>query len=604
MKKKILTILPLLLSIVLVHAQTGIATPEPTTYRGAFAPSPVPMWTDNWTNWDPQNTFYGAATVTVSGVITTNTTWTKNNVYKLSGLVFVDSLVTLTIEAGTVIRGDETVANSSLVVQRGAQLIANGTPCNPIVFTSNKAIGARAKADWGGVILLGRAKHNLGVQNAIEGIDPTNLRIYHGGLNDADNSGSMKYVRIEFGGFVFAPNQEINGLTFGSVGNGTTIDYVQTSFINDDSFEWFGGSVNCKHLVAYRGLDDDFDTDNGFSGTVQFGLGVRDPQISDAPTISTSEGFESDNNATGTTATPKTTASFYNITQIGAFRCTNNAGGITQPTAIGFRRGARLRRNTELKIFNSILMNNWRGLLVDAVTAATNQIAFKNNVVAMDYTFNSTVSGATGLALAGEDATSTAYLTNPANTNTIISTPCDVLVNAWDFLNPDYRPNAIGSGAALAGCDLTPGIQISTGLFTANQTAEVVVDLFEGAVGNSNGTITVTIPIPSGWTIALLGGPALTATPTLGTLNGTSAANGGASFDNTKWQFSISSGNLVATSIPGFNVLSGGSASIGLTAKRNATTPGGTNQSLSVTLTGGADVDGTNNSALTGLSAN
>jgi hypothetical protein len=599
MKKKILSILPLLLfTAVVVNAQV-----EPTTYRGAFAPAPVAQWTDNWTNWDPQNASYAAPTVNVTGVITANTTWTKNNVYLLQGLVFVDSLVTLTIEAGTVIRGDATTSASSLIVQRGAQIIANGTPCNPIVFTSSKAIGARLKGDWGGVIILGRALNNVSNDFAIEGIGTTNVRARHGGTNNADNSGSLKYVRIEYAGFVFAANNEINSLTMGSVGTGTTIDYVQTSFGNDDAFEWFGGAVNCKHLVSYRNLDDDFDTDNGFSGTIQYGLAVRDPQVSDAPAISTSEGFESDNNAGGTAATPKTSAKFYNITQIGAFRCGSNAGGITQPTADGFRRGARIRRVSELKIFNSIFMNNWRGLLVDAGTLALNQQAFQNNIIAMDLS-TIWVAPYAGVALAGEDAGTTAFLTAVANTNTIISTPCDVLVNAWSFLNPDYRPNGAGTGAALAGCDLAPGIQISTGLFVANQTAEVVVDLFENAIGNSNGTITITIPVPSGWTIALLGGPALTATPTIGTLNGTSAGNGGSPFDNTKWRFSIQSGNLIATSIDGFSISSGGSASIGLTAKRNAATPGGTNQSLSVTLSGGSDIDGTNNGSLTGLGAN
>jgi hypothetical protein len=599
MKKKILSILPLLLfTAVVVNAQI-----EPTTYRGAFAPAPVAQWTDNWTNWDPQNASYAAPTVTVTGVIAANTTWTKNNVYLLQGLVFVDSLVTLTIEAGTVIRGDATTTASSLIVQRGAQIIANGTPCNPIVFTSSKAIGARVKGDWGGLIILGRAINNQSNNVNIEGIGVTNPRARYGGTDNADNSGSLKYIRLEYCGFVFAANNEINSLTMGSVGSGTTIDYVQTSFGNDDAFEWFGGSVNAKHLVSYRNLDDDFDTDFGYSGTVQFGLAVRDPQISDAPAVSTSEGFESDNDGAGSTLTPKTSASFYNITQIGAFRCGSNAGGITQPTADGFRRGARLRRRTELKIFNSIFMNNWRGLLVDANTLL-GPVTFKNNIIAMDYTFNSTVVGATGLALAAEDAATNTFLTAPANTNTILSTPCDVLVNAWSFLNPDYRPNGAGTGAALAGCDLAPGIQISTGLFVANQTAEVVVDLFENAIGNSNGTITITIPVPSGWTIALLGGPALTATPTIGTLNGTSAGNGGSPFDNTKWRFSISSGNLIATSIDGFSISSGGSASIGLTAKRNAATPGGTNQSLSVTLSGGSDIDGTNNGSLTGLGAN
>ncbi len=605
MKKKILSILPLLLfTATLVNAQFI----ETTTYRGAFAPAPTAQWTDNWTNYNPQNTFYAAPTVNVTGVITANTTWTKNNVYLLQGIVYVDSLVTLTIEAGTVIRGDALTVISSLVVQRGATIIANGTPCNPIVFTSSKAVGSRVAGDWGGLTILGRGVTNQGNNVNIEGIGATEPRARYGGSNNADNSGSLKYIRIEYAGFAIAANNELNSITFGGVGSGTTVDYVQTSFGNDDAFEWFGGAVNCKHLVSYRNLDDDFDTDFGYSGLVQFGLAIKDPAVSDAPAVSTSEGFESDNNGTAPfTSTPKTSASFYNITQIGAFRCTSNSPSVTQPTAIGFRRGVRLRRNTELKIFNSILMNNWRGLVMDAdvlTNSATGGAAFKNNIIAMDYAFNSTVSGATGLALAAENAATSTYLTAAANTNTVISTPCDVLVNAWDFLNPDYRPNGAGSGAASSGCDLAPGIQISTGLFVANQTAEVVVDLFENAIGNSNGTITITIPVPSGWTIALLGGPALTATPTLGTLNGTSAGNGGSPFDNTKWRFSIQSGNLIATSIDGFSISSGGSASIGLTAKRNATTPGGTNQSLSVTLSGGSDIDGTNNGSLTGLGAN
>jgi hypothetical protein len=607
MKKKILSILPLFLfTTVLTNAQFV----EATNYRGAFAPAPTQMWTDNWTNWDPQNTFYAAPTVNVTGVITANTTWTKNNVYLLQGLVFVDTLVTLTIEPGTVIRGDASTIISTLVIQRGAKIIANGTACNPIVFTSSKAAGSRLKGDWGGLTILGKGLNNLGVDVPIEGIGNSNVRGRFGGTDNADNSGSLKYVRIEYAGFAIATDNELNSLTFGGVGSGTTVDYVQTSFGNDDAFEWFGGAVNCKHLVAYRTLDDDFDTDNGYSGTVQFALAVKDPNVADNNSTSTSEGFESDNNGSSPfTLTPKTSASFYNVTQIGAFRCASNSPSVTIPTATppAFRRGARLRRNTQLKIFNSILMNNWRGLVMDADVIANSTsvggAAFKNNIIAMDLT---TVWPApyAGVALAAENAATGTYLNAAANTNTTVGTPCDVLTNAWDFLNPDYRPNGAGSGAALAGCDLTPGIQISTGLFTANQTAEVVIDLFENAVGNSNGTITVTIPIPSGWEIALLGGPVVSATPVVGTLNGTSAGNGGSAFDNTKWQFSIVSGNLVATSIAGFSVLSGSSAAIGLTAKRNATTPGGTNQSLSVSISGGSDIDANNNNSLTGLSAN
>jgi hypothetical protein len=597
MKQKFLSILSVLLfSTVLVNAQ------DPTTYRGAFAPAPTAMWTDNWTNWDPQNTYYPAANVIIPAntVLSGSVTWTKNNTYKIQGLVFVDSLATLTIEAGTVIRGDETVANSSLVVQRGGKLIANGTPCNPIVFTSDKAAGSRAKADWGGVILLGRAKHNLGTQNAIEGIAQPNARVFHGGTDDADNSGSLKYVRIEYGGFVFAANSEINGLTLGSIGSGTTIDYVQVSFTNDDAFEWFGGTVNCKHLVSYRNLDDDLDTDNGYSGTVQYALCVRDPQISDDPAVSTSEGFESDNNATGSTATPKTTGKFYNITQIGAFRCANNGGGITQPTAVGFRRGVRIRRNSELKIYNSILMNNWRGLIVDA-TVPLAAAEFKNNIIAMDTTTAWTGTYA-GVAKIGEDVLSTNWLYTAAYTNTAISTPCDVLVNAWDFLNPDYRPNAAGSGGVIAGTDLVPLIEIDNALFTANQGQDFLADIIENGIGGSNGTITVTIPKISGWNITVPG-LTLTAVNQSGT-NTTSNTSGGTLNSNGNWNFRDDGTNIIATSKTGVTIPQGGFVQLGFRATRKATTPNGTNQSLAVNVSGGGDNDASNNGTVNTFSAN
>ncbi len=224
MKKNLLLILPLLLTVVLADAQV-----ELTSYRGAFAPAPTRMWTESWTNWDPQNAVYPASTTPVTGVITGNVTWTSNNVYLLQGIVYVDSLATLTIQPGTIIKGDDATAFSSLIVQRGGKLIAEGTQCQPIVFTTEAAAGSRAKAQWGGIVILGRAKNNLGTQNAIEGIAQPNTRVFHGGNDDDDNSGVLKYVRIEYGGYVFAPNNEINGLTMGSVGRGTTIDYVQVS---------------------------------------------------------------------------------------------------------------------------------------------------------------------------------------------------------------------------------------------------------------------------------------------------------------------------------------------------------------------------------------
>ena len=599
MTKKILT-LAFLLAITSMVAMAQVVT---TTYRGAFEPAPAAMWTDNWTNWDPQNTFYGAPTVNVSTNITTNTTWTKNNVYLIQGTIFVDSLVTLTIEAGTVVRGDANTVISALVIQRGAKIIANGTPCNPIVFTSSKAIGARTKGDWGGLIIEGRGINNLGTEVPIEGIGSTNLRARHGGTIANDNSGSLTYARIEYAGFVIAANNEMNSITMGSVGSGTTIHHVQTSFGMDDAFEWFGGSVNCTHLVSYRTLDDDFDTDNGYNGTVQFALAVKDPAVADAPAVSTSEGWESDNNATSPfTLLPKTAPKFYNVTQIGAFRCGSNLGTITKPTADGFRRGARLRRNSETEIHNSILMNNWIGLIMDAdviTNSASGGAAFQNNVIAMDTTTVWTAPYA-GAAKGVENPATRTYFN--ANGNTVITTPCDVLVNAWDFLNPDYRPNTgATSGAALSGADLTPGIQIETALFTANQSAELLVDVFENAVGNSNGTMTVTIPVPSGFTISVPSIATLSSTATSGT-NGTSAFFATA-YNNGDWTFSLSGGFITATSKANISISQSGVSTLGFTIRRDSSTPAGTNSTLVISVSGGSDNTPANNSANNSLSA-
>ncbi|MBU3714495.1 MAG: hypothetical protein FGM46_06050, partial [Ferruginibacter sp.] len=278
-----------------IHAQNPFF--KVVDYRGAFAPAPENPWTVGWTNWDPQNTEYGNPTVTVSSAITSNTTWTSNNVYLIQGLIYVKNGATLTIQPGTKILGDKSVANSSLVITKGSKINAVGTSSNPIVFTSNQPAGSRALGDWGGLVILGKGTLNRpgGTAN-IEGIAASDDTQYGGGSNpdNEDNSGNLKYVRIEYGGYVFAQDQEINGLTLGAVGRNTIIDYVQCSFINDDAFEWFGGTVNASHLVSYRCLDDDFDTDFGYSGSVQFALSVRDPQISDQSSGSTSEGFESD----------------------------------------------------------------------------------------------------------------------------------------------------------------------------------------------------------------------------------------------------------------------------------------------------------------------
>lgn len=307
------------------------------------------------------------AQIVVSSNITTNTTWTKNNVYLLQGFIYVKGGATLTIEPGTVIKGDKT-SKGALIVTRGSKMVANGTPSEPIVFTSNEP--NPTYGDWGGIVVLGNASTNANFQGQqgigeIEGgvNNAEGDGLYGGGTtpNDADNSGILRYVRIEYCGIAFQPNSEINGLTMGGVGNGTTIEYVQVAFCGDDSFEWFGGTVNCRYLIAYRGLDDDFDADFGYSGKVQFGFSIRDPEVADQ---SASNGFEIDNDAQGSTNTPKTKPTFSNITIVGPTGPNINAL---------YRRASHLRRNSEPAIFNSVFIGQYPvGLFIDGNSTLAN----------------------------------------------------------------------------------------------------------------------------------------------------------------------------------------------------------------------------------------
>lgn len=433
--KKFYQLALLALTTGLANAQTPFFTP--TTYRGAFAPAPTQMWTAGWTEWDPQTKVYGTSTVDVTTNITTNTTWTANNVYLLKGVIYVKNGATLTIAPGTVIMGDKATPNSSLIVTKGAKLMAQGTAAAPIVFTSNQAVGQRNLGDWGGIILLGKATNNLvGGTGNVEGL-AVSTDTEFGGTDDNDNSGALQYVRIEFGGYVFQPNKEINGLTMGSVGRGTVIDNVQVSFSNDDAYEWFGGTVNCKHLVSFRNLDDDFDTDNGYKGFVQFGLSVRDPQLADDPAVSTSEGFESDNDASGTTNTPQTSAIFSNITLIGPYR-----GNTSATIASGYRRGARIRRNSALRIFNSVFMDHVRGVHIDGALSETNAnnttLRFRNNIIA---------GNSTGYVCETNSGSSFAIRTwFGASNNDSLSSTTNILTTPYNFTAPDYRP-ATGSPA-------------------------------------------------------------------------------------------------------------------------------------------------------------
>lgn len=307
----------------------------------------------------------------------------KKGTYILKGWVYIADGAELTIEPGTIIKGDKQT-KASLIAERGGKLIAQGTATEPIVFTSEEAKGNRRPGDWGGIILCGKAKNNKS-EIQIEG----GPRTKHGGNDDADNSGVLSYVRIEFAGYPFQTDQEINGLTLGSVGSGTKIDHVQVSYSNDDSYEWFGGTVNCKYLVAYKGWDDDFDTDNGFSGKVQFGLSVRDSKIAD---VSQSNSFESDNNADGSNSEPHTSAVFSNMTLVGPMATdasfVNDAsyinGGNYYPnngSSLGkFQAAMHIRRDTHLNCFNSVAIGWPIGIIIDNEKGDTQGAATAGNL--------------------------------------------------------------------------------------------------------------------------------------------------------------------------------------------------------------------------------
>lgn len=302
----------------------------------------------------------------------------KKGTYLMKGWIYVADGSVLTIEPGTVIKGDKDT-KASLIIEPGAKIIAEGTASEPIVFTSNQPAGQRKPGDWGGLILCGKARNNQNIQQ-IEG----GPRTKHGGNDDSDNSGILKYVRVEFAGYPFEKDKEINGVTLGSVGSGTTIDYVQVSYSNDDSFEWFGGTVNCKHLVAFNGWDDDFDTDNGFSGKVQYCLSVRDSRLADT---SQSNGFESDNCADGAEVDPYTTAVFSNVTFIGPKATDANFvndvnyinGGSYFPnngSALGrFQAAMQIRRSSRLSCINSLAIGFPIGLIIDGEKGNTPAMA-------------------------------------------------------------------------------------------------------------------------------------------------------------------------------------------------------------------------------------
>jgi hypothetical protein len=317
------------------------------------------------------------ATTTLTGNINTTTTLTSDKVWTLKGYVYVTDGAKLIIQPGTTIVSD-VAEKGALCIERGSQIIAEGTQSKPIVFTSGRPEGQRTPGDWGGIVILGRAKTNRSSEPTIEG----GIGRPYGGTNDSDNSGVMRYVRIEYAGIAALPNSEINALTLGGVGNGTILENIQTIYANDDAFEFFGGNVNGKNLYAFATADDDFDFDFGYTGTITNGVAKRDPQFVDSGDAG--NGVECDNDGTGSAAQPYTHPKLFNMILVGPNVSTALAN---------HNLGLRFRRSTQFTMKNSIVWGWMKGGLSLESNETTQFVKdgvsiFENNSVG---TFNPTL---------------------------------------------------------------------------------------------------------------------------------------------------------------------------------------------------------------------
>jgi len=394
-------------------------------------------------------------TITLQGRINSDTTLKKGNTYILKGLVYMVGSHTITIEPGTVIKGSFTGSDvGALIITRGSKIMAQGTATEPIIFTS--ASPNPQSGDWGGLVILGKGPINTSFNGTagllqVEGGIDNSFGDGLAGSGDAvaptpvanDNSGILSYVRIEYAGYAFQPDKEINSLTLAGVGNGTTIDHIQVIYAKDDAYEWFGGTVNCKYLIAFKTQDDDFDTDNGYSGKVQFGIAIRDSLIAD---ISNSEAFESDNNASGTTSTPKTGVIFSNMTVIGPRATLTNIGSSL------FRGAAHIRRNTAMSLFNSIIIGWPRGVEVDATTGTSTALNIEDsslrlrNITLAGNTVNTRFSGTAGATI-NSDAAFLTWFSNPFYNNDFLTNATDAkLIQPFNYTAPDPTPFAGSNG--------------------------------------------------------------------------------------------------------------------------------------------------------------
>jgi hypothetical protein len=372
--------------------------------------------------------------IVVTGEIVGSETWVNTNYYVLRGAVFIRDGATLNIQAGTKVIG-ESWSVGTLIVSRGGRLNAVGTAAQPIVFTSDQPIGGRARGDWGGLIINGRATLNVpGGVAAGEGDTGD-----YGGDNDDDDSGTLRYVRIEFAGIEFTPDNELNGIAFQGVGRETDVDFVQIHMNRDDGLEWFGGTVDIKHAVVSNAADDSIDWTQGWRGRAQF---VAVTQRSD----DADWGIEADNNGSNHNFTPRANPQIYNMTICGDPDRVEGAESV---------RAALFRVGTAVTLRNFLILGS-KNLGVQMNDAAT-----------LDQVNNGTTQIGAGV-IAGPAVPlhpSVAPFVASGRFPRVLTNPGNIGVSAADcarHASPNFQPTDV---ATLAGGQLQPFLPPNDGFF-------------------------------------------------------------------------------------------------------------------------------------------
>jgi hypothetical protein len=372
--------------------------------------------------------------VVLQGNITSDMTLTAGTAYLLRGAVFVADGATLTVQAGTTIYG-EGATNGTLIVSQGGMIDAQGTPSSPIVFTSDQPVGSRGRGQWGGLIINGRAPINTGQVAFGEG----DTGQYGGSVAD-DNSGTLRYVRVEYAGIEFSPDNELNGIAFQGVGSGTTVDHVQVHMNQDDGIEFFGGTVGVKYALCTGIRDDCFDWTDGWTGKGQFWIAQQWGDDAD-------NGFEADNEGDNNDATPRSNPTIYNVTLVG------DPGGPESDT------GMLLREGTAGRIGNAVV-TGFTSYGLDVDQTVTHGLAGSGALsVTHSLFWNNGPADFDTVRAGDDDFDETAWALEPAKSNWQLDPG---LIDAFDKSDPDFRPGA-GSNADT----LSPAVPPSDGFFDA-----------------------------------------------------------------------------------------------------------------------------------------